>query len=98
MREKFIQIFDNTAIKVAEADDDGRFSKDIVILSFVTIILFTITVFVFTWFDKTVPDSLIYSFFGAMSVEFSALAGIKMAKNRVKALEGKGGGEHGGAG
>lgn len=48
------------------------------ILSVVSLLVFTGIVFVMTWFDKTVPDSLIMAFFSAFTVELALLAGIKI--------------------
>lgn len=53
---------------------DNRFSKFVVLLSLFTLLGYTAAMFVFSWFGRTMPDSLTYSFFGAFSVELSALA------------------------
>lgn len=47
-----------------------------VICSVVNITWYTIAVLVFSWFDKTVPDALTYSFYGAWTAELAFLAGI----------------------
>ena len=52
----------------------GLFSKFIIFLCFLTLIGFIVGVMFFCWYDKHVPDSLIYSTFTAISVEFLALA------------------------
>jgi hypothetical protein len=49
-----------------------------VICSVINLIWFTLAVFVLTWFDKTVPDSLITAWFAAWTVELALLAGIKV--------------------
>jgi len=87
MRSRFEEVFDNVAGQIVEFDEGGQFSKKIVILSYITIILFTVTVFFFSWHYRPVPDSLIYSFFGTMGVELGSLAGIRIAKNRVNNLQ-----------
>jgi len=58
-----------------------KFSKRIVMLSIMTILLYTAVVLYFNWHGKFVPDSLTYSFFAAFSVELSALAGIRIKEN-----------------
>lgn len=78
------RVIDGMAGKIVEYDTGGKFSKGIVALSFITIIIFTATVFVFSWYYRPIPDSLIYSFFAAMSVELGALAGIRVSKQRVQ--------------
>jgi hypothetical protein len=47
--------------------------------------VFIFAVFVFSWFEHTVPDSLIYSFFGTITGEFGILGWIRVRK--VKAEE-----------
>lgn len=49
-----------------------------VICSVINLIWFTLAVFVLTWFDKMVPDSLITAWFAAWTVELALLAGIKI--------------------
>ena len=101
IKERVLHTIDKAAITVSIADEDGRFSKKIVILSLVTIYIFTAIVFYFSWHGKVVPDSLIYSFFGAMSVELGSLAGIRVAKNRACNIDNsnaKEGNENGGVG
>jgi|GEM_PF-5155485 len=62
----------------------SRFSKLIVLLSVLTLISYTVAVFVLIIEGYHVPDSLTYSFFGAFTVELTALAGIKIKdKNNI---------------
>jgi len=56
----------------------NKFSKIIVISCIATILLFTAVVLLLCANDKSVPDSLIYSFFGVFGIELAALAGIKI--------------------
>jgi len=46
----------------------------VILLSFAILIVFSGVVMLFYWHGRTVPDSLIYSIFGALSVEFGAVA------------------------
>jgi len=87
LTDRFREVFDNAAERIVEFDNGGEFSKKVVIASYITIILFTVTVFFFSWHYRPVPDSLIYSFFGTMGVELGSIAGIKIAKNRVNNLK-----------
>lgn len=52
----------------------GLFSKIVILICFLTLIGFIAGVMFFYWHGRTVPDSLIYSTFTAISVEFLALA------------------------
>ena len=49
-----------------------------VICSVLSIVWFTVAVLMLSASDKTVPDALIYSWFGAWTVELALLAGIKV--------------------
>lgn len=49
-----------------------------VICSVINLIWFTLAVLVLTWFDKTVPDSLITAWFLSWTTELALLAGIKI--------------------
>ena len=60
------------------------FSKGIVVLIFATIIIFTVTVLYLAYLGTLVPDSLIVSFMGVMSVEFFSLAFIKTKKKEIE--------------
>ena len=59
-----------------------KFSKRIVVLSILTVIAYTGIVLYLSWHGRLVPDSLTYSFFGAMSIELTALAGIKIKESK----------------
>ena len=65
----------------------SRFSKIIIVTLLLTVFAFIITVFVFTWNEKAVPDSLIYSFFGMVTGEFGALGLVKTAEKKYGANE-----------
>lgn len=54
-----------------------RFSKKFLIGMAITFYLFVIAVFVFIVLGKTIPDSLIYSFFGLFTGELGVLGWIK---------------------
>ncbi len=56
------------------------YSKIVVTTLISLIVLFTITVLVLSYFDKIVPDALIYSFYGATSGELALSAMIKTSK------------------
>ncbi len=57
-----------------ELESKHVFSKSIIVVCFITIIIYTAAVFYFVWYDKYVPPELTVSFFAAMGIEFSALA------------------------
>lgn len=64
------------------------FSKKIVILNFVLIILFTITCFVYQFMARDeISATLIGAFFGAISVDLASLAAIKRKKISQKGKE-----------
>jgi len=64
-----------------------KFSKVIVVLSFITVLTYTAVHLYFSWHDKFIPDSLTYSFYGMFAVELSALAGIKIKETVTKVKE-----------
>lgn len=57
-----------------------KFSKKIIILMFVTMIAFTITMIVTFWKFQAVPDMLIEPFFGFFGIEGGALGIIKVSE------------------
>lgn len=57
-----------------------KFSKKIIILMFVTMIIFTVTMIVTFWNFQTVPDMLIEQFFGFFGIEGGALGIIKVSE------------------
>lgn len=56
------------------------FSKPLVIAIVLTVLLYTAIVLLFSWHEKTVPDSLTYSFYAFFGTELFALAAIKVSK------------------
>lgn len=64
-----------------------KFSKKIIILMFVTMILFTITMIVTFWKFQAVPDMLIEPFFGFFGIEGGALGIIKVSETIVEKVE-----------
>ena len=60
------------------------YSKGIVILMFVTIILFTVACMYFYWCGKTVDPVLILGFFACFGFEFGSLAFIHTRKLKYK--------------
>ena len=59
----------------------------ILILLGITTVIFMVVCFVFVWNDKVIPDSLILSYFGAISAEGAIMGWIKNAKCRMKNAE-----------
>lgn len=66
-----------------------KFSKKVVILMFITMILFTITMIVTFWRFQTVPDALIEPFFGFFGIEGGALGVIKVSEVIAEKWESK---------
>ena len=64
-----------------------KFSKKIVILMFVTMILFTITMIVSFWKFQSVPDMLIEPFFSFFGIEGGALGIIKVSETVAEKIE-----------
>ena len=60
----------------------NKFSKIIVAISILSILVYTSIVLYFSWYDKFIPDSLTYSFYGVFGIELSALAGIRIKEIR----------------
>lgn len=84
------RVIDGGKGRIVEYTDKSKFSKKIVIVSIITVLLYTGAVLYFVWHDKFVPDSLTYSFFAMFAVELSALAGIKI-KDRFDNYNNEGG-------
>lgn len=57
-----------------------KFSKKIIILMFVTMIIFTVTMIVTFWRFQAIPDMLIEPFFGFFGIEGGALGIIKVSE------------------
>lgn len=64
-----------------------KFSKKIIILMFVTMITFTITMIVTFWKFGAVPDALIEPFFSFFGIEGGALGIIKVSENIAEKIE-----------
>ena len=64
-----------------------KFSKKIIILMFVTMILFTITMIVTFWKFQAVPDMLIEPFFAFFGIEGGALGIIKVSETVAEKIE-----------
>ncbi len=64
----------------AKHTKDSRFSKWIVVLSVLLVLVYTAVYLYFVWEGKYIPAELTYSFFATFSVELSALAGIRIKK------------------
>ena len=60
-----------------------KFSKKIIAVIFILMILFTITMIVVYLVTGAVPDTLVQEFFGFFKVEGGCLAGIKVADTIV---------------
>lgn len=70
-----------------------KFSKKIIILMFVTMILFTVTMIITFWRFQAIPDMLIEPFFGFFGIEGGALGIIKVSEVISEKLEIKKGGK-----
>ena len=69
-----------------------KFSKKIIILMFVTMILFTVTMIITFWRFQAVPDMLIEPFFGFFGIEGGALGIIKVSEvisEKIEVRKGK---------
>lgn len=64
-----------------------KFSKKIIILMFVTMIAFTVTMIVTFWKFQAVPDMLIEPFFGFFGIEGGALGIIKVSEVVAEKIE-----------
>jgi hypothetical protein len=64
-----------------------RFSKKIIILMFVSMIVFTITMIVTFWKFGAIPDALIEPFFGFFGIEGGALGIIKVSEVVAEKLD-----------
>ncbi len=70
-----------------------KFSKKIIILMFITMILFTAVMIVTFWRYQSVPDALIEPFFGFFGIEGGALGIIKVSEVVAEKFELKKGGK-----
>jgi hypothetical protein len=57
-----------------QSDGSVKFSKFIVVLSIVSIYVYTATVLMFAWFGKFVPSELTVAYYSFFAVEMMALA------------------------
>lgn len=57
----------------------GTMNKILIILG-ITTVIFLAVCFGFIWFEKVIPDSLIYSYFAAIGTEGFVMGWIKKAK------------------
>ena len=57
-----------------------KFSKRIIILMFITMIIFTLTMIITFWKYQAIPDALIEPFFGFFGIEGGALGIIKVSE------------------
>lgn len=64
-----------------------KFSKKIIILMLITVLLFTITMIVTFWRFGAVPDALIEPFFGFFGIEGGALGIIKVSEVIAEKIE-----------
>ena len=60
----------------------GTMNKILILLG-ITTVIFIALCFGFVWFEKTVPDSLIYSYFAAIGTEGFIMGWIKNAKCKM---------------
>ena len=61
----------------------GTMNKILILLG-ITTVIFIALCFGFVWFEKTVPDSLIYSYFAAIGTEGFVMGWIKNVKEKNK--------------
>ena len=59
----------------------GTMNKILVILGLATLV-FVALCFVFVWYEKTIPDALIISYFGAVGTEGAVMGWIKNVKEK----------------
>lgn len=64
-----------------------KFSKKIIIIMFVTMILFTTTMIVTFWRFQSIPDALIEPFFAFFGIEGGALGIIKVSETIADKIE-----------
>lgn len=68
--------------KTATEEKPASYSKVIVAVCIMTIVLFTAVCMLYLWFGKPLNDTLIALFFGCFGIEFGSLAFIKGRKLR----------------
>lgn len=61
----------------------GTMNKILILLG-ITTLVFMVVCFVFVWYGKFVPDSLIYSYFTAIGTEGFVMGWIKNAKLKMQ--------------
>lgn len=61
----------------------GTMNKILLIIAITTVVFISIC-FIFVWFDKVIPDSLIISYFGAIGTEGVIMGWIKNVKEKEK--------------
>ena len=59
----------------------GTMNKILILLGVTTVIFLTVC-FVFIWYEKIIPDSLIYSYFAAIGTEGFVMGWIKNVKEK----------------
>ena len=64
-------------MKAKHAKQKSLYSKTIVALCIITIIVFTVTCLYFYWHEKSIDPVLIASFFACFGLEFGSLAFVK---------------------
>ena len=58
---------------------------DVIVFSaLIAVVAYTVTVLIFSWHDKVVPDSLTVAFMGVMGTELGATVVVYKAKSKVK--------------
>ena len=65
----------------------GTMNKILILLGITTVIFLTVC-FGFIWFEKTIPDSLIYSYFAAIGTEGFVMGWIKKSKLKEEEQDG----------
>lgn len=66
-----------------------RFSKKIVVVMFISVLVFVSVMILTYWFKGGVPDSLVEQFFGFFGIEGGALAIIKVGESFAEKLDKK---------
>ncbi len=66
-----------------------KFSKKIIILMFITMIIFTVTMIITFWRFQAIPDMLIEPFFSFFGIEGGALGIIKVSEVIAEKMETK---------
>lgn len=69
----------------------GTMNKILILLG-ITTLAFMVVCFVFVWYGKFVPDSLIYSYFTAIGTEGFVMGWIKNVKCKMQSAKYENGG------